>query len=302
MTAFDRGLRFSTLAGIALASACLASQSLKSLDSESRDFLSKVRYIITKQERLHFLAVPAANRKALIEEFWKKRDPTPDSEVNEFRDQYFARIAEANHLFTEAAEPGWLQDRGRVYILLGPPTNRHAYPRGMTFYDVPREIWYYGFFPIAFIDEAWNGNYKLDPLSVEQLSIINRAQKEWQPQVAVEREPIDFEVTAKRAEDGGTLVEVMIPYRGVWFAVRGETLRVTFVVTLEVLEMDGTEIRQVRTESTLETTEEELRGAHSKIHTIGIPVETPGRDCWLRLTLENANDGSKAYKRVKLSG
>jgi len=59
-----------------------------------------------------------------VEEFWKKRDPTPETETNEFKNEYFVRIGEANRFFTEAAEPGWLQDRGRVDILLGPPTNR----------------------------------------------------------------------------------------------------------------------------------------------------------------------------------
>lgn len=59
-----------------------------------------------------------------MEEFWKKRDPTPETETNEFKNEYFVRIGEANRFFTEAAESGWLQDRGRVDILLGPPTNR----------------------------------------------------------------------------------------------------------------------------------------------------------------------------------
>jgi GWxTD domain-containing protein len=44
--------------------------------------------------------------------------------TNEFKNEYFVRIGEANRFFTEPAEPGWLQDRGRVDILLGPPTNR----------------------------------------------------------------------------------------------------------------------------------------------------------------------------------
>jgi GWxTD domain-containing protein len=288
-------------AAIALASSCTTYRAVRSLDSESRDFLSKVRYIITKQERERFLAIPAAERKRFIEEFWKKRDPTPATPVNEFKDQYFARIAEANHLFSEAAEPGWLQDRGRVYILLGPPTNRITYPRGVTFYDVPREYWYYGFFPILFTDEEWNGNYKLDPLSVEQLSILNRAQMEWQPQVAPEKGQIEFNAEVKRTETGRAVIEVTIPYRLIWFDAEDKTLRATFVVTLDLMEMDEKEIRQTRTEHVLETTEEKLLQSYSEVHTIEIPVEAPGGEYWVRLTLENLNDGSKAYKRVRLS-
>jgi GWxTD domain-containing protein len=301
MKAPGRHLGALVLATTAFAAACATSQAVKSLDGESRDFLSKVRYIITKQERERFLAIPAGDRKAFVEEFWKKRDPRPETHVNEFKDQYFARIAEANHLFTEAAEPGWLQDRGRVYILLGPPTNRITYPRGITFYGLPTEIWHYGFFPIVFTDAWWNGDYELDPLSVEQLSILNRAQMEWQPQIAAEKGQIDFRVKVKKNKAGRALVEVAIPFRAIWFDVEDKTLRATFILTLDLMEMDGKEIRQSRTEYPLEITGDKLRESYAKNYVIEVPVEARAGDFWLRLTLENANDGSKAYKRIRLS-
>ncbi|HVP91914.1 MAG TPA: GWxTD domain-containing protein [Terriglobales bacterium] len=301
MRAPGRPLGVLALAMAALVAACATSQAVKGLDGESRDFLSKVRYIITKQERERFLAIPAGDRKAFVEEFWKKRDPNPETEVNEFKEQYFVRIAEANHLFTEAAEPGWLQDRGRVYILLGPPTDRITYPRGITFYGLPTEIWYYGFFPIVFTDAWWNGDYQLDPVSVEQLSILNRAQIEWQPRIAAEKGQIDFRVKVKKNKAGLALVEVAIPFRAVWFDVEDKTLRVTFILTLDLIEMDGKEIRQSRTEYPLEITEDTLRKSYAKDYIIDVPVEARAGDFWLRLTLENANDGSKAYKRIRLS-
>ena len=225
MTMSGRCLRIAALMTIALGSSCATSPAVRSLDGESREFISKVRFIITKPERELFLATPAGDRKAFIEEFWKKRDPNPATAVNEFKDQYFARIAEANHLFSEGGEPGWLQDRGRIYILLGPPTNRVTYPRGVTFYDVPREFWYYGFFVILFTDEAWNGNYKLDPLGVEQISMITRAQKEWQPQVSPGAAEIEFEAKAEKTADGRGLVTVSIPYRVIPFDAAAKALR-----------------------------------------------------------------------------
>jgi GWxTD domain-containing protein len=294
-------LRLQALAVVALASACLTSQALKNLDDKSRDFLSKVRYIVTKKERERFLVLPADERPGFVEEFWKKRDPTPSTDVNEFKDQYFRRIAEANHLFSEAGEPGWLQDRGRVYILLGPPTNRITYPRGVTFYDVPREFWYYGFFMILFTDEAWNGNYKLDPLSVEQLSILNRAQWEWQPEIAADKEQIDFRASVKEAGTGQAIIEVAVPVREIRFDLKDKSFQVTFVVTLDFMDMDGKEIRRTRTEQRLEMTKDELRASDSKDLTIEIPIEAREGDYWLRVTLENANDGSKGQIRIKLS-
>jgi GWxTD domain-containing protein len=301
MTLFRRGLWVTILAAILSAWACHVSQALKSLDSGSRDFLSKVRYIITKQERERFLAIPAVERRDFIEEFWKKRDPTPGTEVNEFRDQYFARIAEANRLFTEAAEPGWLSDRGRIYILLGPPTNRATYPRGVTSYDVPREFWYYGFFIILFTDQAWNGNYKLDPLSAEQISIINRAQKEWQPQIAAEKGQIEFDAKTRKAEAGEVFVEVTIPYRVIWFDSKDKTLRARFVITLDLMDLNGQEIGQTRTEHTFETTEERLRELCAKSYPIEVAIEAKPGEYWLKVTLENINDAGKACKRIRLT-
>lgn len=301
MTMFGRCLRIAALTTIALGSACATSPAVRSLDSESRDFISKVRFIITKQERERFLATPAGDRKAFIGEFWKSRDPTPATEVNEFKEQYFARIAEANHLFSEGGEPGWLQDRGRIHILLGPPTNRVTYPRGVTFYDVPREYWYYGFFVILFTDEAWNGNYKLDPLSVEQISMITRAQMEWQPRVSRGADEIEFDVRTEKTADGRGLVTVTIPYRVIPFDAQAKALRAKFIITIDLSAMDGTEIRQMRSEHALEMTEEEMRRSSTMSHTIEIPVEAPRGDYWVRLTLESANLGSKAFKRIKLS-
>ena len=301
MKTLGRRLGVLILAMIAFTAACATSQAIKTLDGDSREFLSKVRYIITKQEQELFLAIPTGDRKAFVEDFWKKRDPSPETAVNEFKDEYFARIAEANHLFTEPAEPGWLQDRGRVYILLGPPTNRITYPRGITFWGLPTEIWYYGFFPVVFTDAWWNGDYRLDPLSVEQLSILNRAQMEWKPQVAAEKGQIDFLVTVKKTKPGRALVELAIPFRRIWFDAKDKNLKATFILTLDIMEMDGKEIRQSRTEHRLEMTENKLRESYATNHVIEVPIEAPAGDYWLRLTLENANDGSKAYKRVKLS-
>lgn len=113
----------------------------KNLDPEGREFFSKVRYIITKEEREQFLRILPADRPAFIEEFWERRDPTPGTAANEFKEDYFRRIEEANMMFKEGSTPGWLQERGRVYITLGRPDNRETYPRGIDFYGKPQEVW-----------------------------------------------------------------------------------------------------------------------------------------------------------------
>ena len=82
-----------------------------------------VVYIITPEERAAFLALQTdAEREAFIEQFWKRRDPTPGTEENEFKDEHYRRIAFANlHFPTAQGKAGWRSDRGRIYIVYGPP-------------------------------------------------------------------------------------------------------------------------------------------------------------------------------------
>ncbi|MGA2362762.1 MAG: hypothetical protein ABSG73_09925 [Candidatus Aminicenantales bacterium] len=124
---------------------------------------------------------------------------------------------------------------------------------------------------------------------------------EWQPQIAAKKGQIDFRVKVKKNKAGRTLAEVAIPFRAIWFDVVDKILRATFILTLDLMEMDGKQIRQSRTEYPLEITEDKLRESYAKNHVIEVPVEARAGDFWLRLTLENANDGSKAYKRIRLS-
>ena len=72
------------LAGIALSAACKLYNLERKLSPEYADFLSKVRYIITREERKIFLELPDSEKPKSIEEFWQRRDPTPDTPDNEF--------------------------------------------------------------------------------------------------------------------------------------------------------------------------------------------------------------------------
>jgi GWxTD domain-containing protein len=104
-------------------SSCTTSSLVKpSLDPASQRFLDQIGYIITPQEEKIFKEMPAQDRGEFIEEFWRRRDPTPDTEINEFRKQYYTRLAVADRAF-QAGIPGWKTDRGRIYVLLGPPTD-----------------------------------------------------------------------------------------------------------------------------------------------------------------------------------
>ena len=214
-----------------LAGGCASAKLEKRLDPSGRDFVSKARYLITREERRTFLNLPPGEREAFVAEFWKKRDPDPETPENAFRDEYFRRIDQANRLFSDGGEQGWLQDRGRI---LHPPRASLG-PGGVsarvTFYGLPTEYWTYGFFPIIFIDKDWTGNYKLEPYSAGQLAEIMSAQLDLKPRVESERVALEarIEVTPR---SGGALVRALVPYKKIWFA--SENGRLTAVLTLEV--------------------------------------------------------------------
>src|SRR6516162_11402263 len=80
-----------------------------------------VAYIITDEERAAFKRLTTdEEREQFIEQFWLRRDPSPDSIENEFKEEHYRRIAYANENFASGI-PGWKTDRGRIYIKFGPP-------------------------------------------------------------------------------------------------------------------------------------------------------------------------------------
>ena len=139
----------------------------KNLTPSEKEFFSKARYIIAKEEEQAFLNLSSTSEKEkFIEEFWLKRDPTPNTPRNEFKEIYFQRIEIANKLL-RGSKPGWLTDRGMIYILFGPPNDVEDFPMGITSEDKPTEIWIYNNLPnkpelrLEFIDYTNTNDYRL---------------------------------------------------------------------------------------------------------------------------------------------
>ena len=83
-----------------------------------------VRYLLSRREEKEFKSLPNdAARSEWIRTFWRRHDPVPETPENEARITFWRRVVEANHLFEDSAEPGWKTDRGKFYVLLGPPTD-----------------------------------------------------------------------------------------------------------------------------------------------------------------------------------
>src|SRR5262245_10186209 len=138
-----------------------------------------VRWIINDEERKTFNILKTdEEREQFIEQFWLRRDPDPDTDVNEYREEYYQRIAYANEKFTSGI-PGWKTDRGRIYIMFGKPDQTESHPSGGT-YDRPTyegggttstypfEIWWYRYLEgvgsdveIEFVDPTGSGEYRI---------------------------------------------------------------------------------------------------------------------------------------------
>jgi GWxTD domain-containing protein len=138
-----------------------------------------VAYIITKDERRAFDALTTdEERENFIENFWRRRDPNPDTEENEYREEYYERIAYANEHYSSGI-PGWKTDRGRIYIAWGKPDSVESHPSGGA-YDRPSyegggststypfEVWFYRHLDgvgegieIEFVDPTGTGEYRI---------------------------------------------------------------------------------------------------------------------------------------------
>jgi GWxTD domain-containing protein len=138
-----------------------------------------VRWIITDEERKTFDSLKNDDeRENFIEQFWLRRDPDPDTDVNEYREEYYQRIAYANEHYTSGI-PGWKTDRGRIYIMFGKADQIESHPSGGS-YDRPAwegggststypfEIWWYRYIEgvgsdveIEFVDPTGSGEYRI---------------------------------------------------------------------------------------------------------------------------------------------
>ena len=95
----------------------------KRAESLERWYQGPVRYLMTHREEKEFKALKDdPGRSEYIRAFWRRRDPIPQTPENEARIAFWRRVVETNRQFNDSAMPGWKTDRGKIYILAGPPT------------------------------------------------------------------------------------------------------------------------------------------------------------------------------------
>jgi GWxTD domain-containing protein len=248
------------------------------LRPEYEEFLSQVSYIMTSAEKKEFLALSDSERPGFISKFWKSRDPDPSTEDNEFKDEYLERVSGAARLFFGEGRSGWLTDRGRIYVLFGPPDQRTTTSSAATPEGRCQEVWYYRDFPVVFLDRSCTGTFRLVTLDLSPIGDLSLA-RESAPKPLLpseEKAPYDFDVILKRKRSEETrlnaTVDISIPYSAIWLSLEDGKFVTTLEIQLSLKDSQGI-LRWEHTENReLSLTSEDLKQKLNSAYQLSIPL------------------------------
>ncbi|HUT04763.1 MAG TPA: GWxTD domain-containing protein, partial [bacterium] len=144
-----------------------------SLDASGKRTFDEIRYVATDKELGEFVELKPGERAKWVQDFWKRRDPTPDTPINEYKLEHYKRLRYAQKKFQWGRKPGWKTDRGKVFIKYGSPNDVELKPMGDValmggWYSKPFEKWSYDYIPYVgtdiqflFVDLHMTGDYEL---------------------------------------------------------------------------------------------------------------------------------------------
>jgi GWxTD domain-containing protein len=294
---------------LAASASCRLERLERRLNPKYSDFYSKVQYIMTREERKIFLELPDSERDPFIEEFWKRRNPDPDSETNAFQAEYENRVKRADELFRSEGRPGHRTDRGRIYILFGPPMERLTYPMDAEGYC--REIWYYGGFPVIFVDEHCEGQFLLTAINLEHLQMLNIAQGHFQQTFEQDKKFFDYNLAFMKMKSGPEVlvgqIVIDVPFGGIWFSFKEGLLSTALEVRAEAGEASGARVWGFEKSYPLAFAEDELVARRGKSYRVEIPFalgneagHLRGRTLVLRVSVKNSAEGEDLKKVLEI--
>ena len=272
------------------------------------EFLSRARYLVSNEERKQLLALPEANQAAYIDDFWKKRDTDPASPTNEFKDDYFRRLQQADEMFTGEPQPGWLTERGRVTILYGQPDRRERQPAPAGKTGPCQEMWQYDDFQVVFTDKNCVGEFLL---ATKDLSPIGRRNIATTSRLRARRElrplPFDFEVQILKSQDQGSgpagFVRIRMPYAQVWFDFKDGRFATVFALEMELSDSGKVVRWTFKDRFPASLTAAELEAKRGENFEIVVPVaveekvkELLAGKCQLSITMENETSKERVRK------
>lgn len=150
------------------------------LSAQHEEFYHYARYLFTKNERKIFFGLPNDKaRNEFIRYFWEIRDPNPMTEENEFKVEIERRYEHVNKYLKEGPVPGWKTDRGRIYIMLGAPTNTYEETLGTQFARHVFWYWAESDIYIRFVDSNGNGVFRMDHRNVSLKLLDELERRKW---------------------------------------------------------------------------------------------------------------------------
>ncbi len=132
---------------------------VKNIESSFR----QMKYILTSSERKNAKGKKGKDLEAVFLKYWEKRDPTPETSLNELMEEYYYRVRYVNEYFNMSWKEGWETDFGMIYILFGPPDEiqrSNVNNSNISTY----QVWYYNRINKQFVfkDQNGFGDFRLD--------------------------------------------------------------------------------------------------------------------------------------------
>jgi GWxTD domain-containing protein len=226
---------FPALLLLFLLNGCSAARQRIVQDPYYESFYEKARLIMTREEIEIYKHLPDSRTRAeFIDEFWKKRDPVPETPENENKIEFERRIAYANRWFKEnrAQGRGWDTPRGRILLQLGEPDNRYlsSMLNNPSVKGYERWIYYYYRLELIFVDSDGFGEFKLRNWPAELLTAINQAQFTLELSDRKElRKAFSFAADYKDGQ-----IAISIPMQKVRFREEGDSIRADYRITVYV--------------------------------------------------------------------
>jgi len=303
---------------LAFTAASCASRLPVSQDPGRDPAISKARLIMTDEEVDIFEHLPDTEaRRAFLDDFWKSRDPHPGTEENEALEEFESRVEYANRWFGTWVgnrrrtnwEPGkndngWSSDRGKIYIILGPPDevyftdgeDMHYLPAGSIedrwrYDSATMEIWFYGRYQVSLgFSKHSESLWILDSVDAQMMSALSEAKLNWLADASASpKRALRF-----KAERRGRVIRITVPGSRISFKEEGGKLVAALEARIAVYR-DYRKVADLSGSGRYAFSEEELLAAKSVV--LDVPFQpVPGR-YYLDITLEETSAPSPSRYR-----
>ncbi len=273
---------------------------IKKMPDTYADIFRKIKFIITKKERKEFLNLTTdTDRDKFIKKFWEKRDPDPETAENEFKEEYFSRITKAEHLFSHEGKIGWETDRGRVYILLGPPDFKQSYPMGYSMYDNPSEVWYYGNFPVPFIDRNRSGSLDLTSLGARHFAQLLKSSQLLKPEISDKKGFYNFTSRVEKISSNDIRLILLLKNKNIYFKSDQNFFYSDVEITLNFNLLGSHDSWSIKRERRILINKNKATKPEKTSELI-IPLNLRSGIYEFNITIENSENNIKTYRKIKI--